>query len=90
MQLSHCSRTDCTSLNVHHLEKYFKSNNVDNKVCHPRCAYQNYSRSVMEGIAVNNTTIFVIYNNVSTTCFGHFITDHHQVGYNVRETIYLL
>jgi hypothetical protein len=31
----------------------------------------NYSRSVMEGTAVNNRTIFVIYNNVSTTCFGH-------------------
>ena len=28
MQLSHCSRIDCTSSNVHHLEKYFKSNNV--------------------------------------------------------------
>jgi hypothetical protein len=27
----------------------------------PRCVYQNYSRSLMEGIAVNNTTIFVIY-----------------------------
>ena len=28
MQLSHCSRTDCTSLKVHHIAKYFRSNNV--------------------------------------------------------------
>ena len=34
------------------------------KVCHPRCVYQNYSRSMMGGIAVNNTTIFVIYDIV--------------------------
>jgi hypothetical protein len=39
-----------------------------------------YSRSMTEGIAVNKTTIFVIYNNVSTTCFGHFLSGHHQVG----------
>ena len=39
-----------------------------------------YSRSMMEGIAVNNTTIFVIHNIVSTTRFGHFLTSHHQVG----------
>ena len=57
---------------------------VNLKECHPHCVYQNYSRSVMEGIAVNNTTIFVIYNNVSTTCFGDFPTGHHHVGYNVR------
>jgi hypothetical protein len=37
---------------------------------------------MIEGIAVNNTTIFVIYNNVST-CFGNFLTGHHQVGYNI-------
>jgi hypothetical protein len=30
------------------------------KVCHPRCVYQNYSRSMMEGIEVNNTTIFFL------------------------------
>ena len=35
---------------------------------------------MMVGIAINNTTIFVIYNIVSTTCFGHFLTGHHQVG----------
>jgi hypothetical protein len=46
------------------------------------------SRLMMEGIAVNNTTIFVMYNNVSTTRFGHFLTGHHQVEYNVRGTIH--
>jgi hypothetical protein len=56
----------------------------------PSGTTENYSRSMMEGIAVNNTTIIVIYNNVSTTCFGHFLTGHHQVGYNVRGTIYLI
>ena len=35
---------------------------------------------MMAGIAVNNTTIFVIYNIVSTTGFGHFLTGHHQAG----------
>jgi hypothetical protein len=54
-------------------------------VCVCGCAFTKpYSRSMMEGIVVNNTTIFVIYNKVSTTCFGHFLTDHHQVGYNVN------
>ena len=31
-----------------------------------------------------------MYNSVPTTCFGCFLTGHHQVGYNVGGTIYLL
>jgi len=30
-----------------------------------------------------------MYNSVPTTCFGRFITGHHQVGYNVGGTTYL-
>jgi len=30
-----------------------------------------------------------MYNSVPTTCFGHFLTGHLQVGYNVGGTIYL-
>ena len=26
-----------------------------------------------------------MYNSVQTTSFGHFLTGHHQVGYNVGE-----
>ena len=31
-----------------------------------------------------------MYNSVPTTCFGRFLTGHHQVGYNVGGTTYLL
>jgi len=31
-----------------------------------------------------------MYNSVPTTCFGRFLTGHHQVEYNVGGTIYLL
>ena len=43
-----------------------------------------------QGIAVKKYNYICMYNNISTTCLGHFITGHHQVGYNVRGTIYLL
>jgi len=39
-------------------------------------------------ISINYTTC--MYNNVPITCFGRFLTGHHQVGYNVGGTIYLL
>jgi len=31
-----------------------------------------------------------MYNSVPTTRFGRFLIGHHQVGYNVRGTTYLL
>ena len=31
------------------------------KECHPRCVYQNYSRSKIREVAVKNTTIFVYF-----------------------------
>ena len=31
-----------------------------------------------------------MYNSVPNTCFGRFLTGHHQVGYNFGGTIYLL
>ena len=31
-----------------------------------------------------------MYNSVPTICFGCFLTGHHQVGYNVGGTTYLL
>ena len=31
-----------------------------------------------------------MYNSAPTICFGRFLTGHHQVGYNVGGTVYLL
>ena len=31
-----------------------------------------------------------MYNSLPTICFGRFRTGHHQVGYNVGGTTYLL
>jgi len=44
------------------------------KECHPRCVYQNYSRSKIREVAVKNTTIFVgtiIYQLHVSALIGH-------------------
>jgi len=37
----------------------------------------------MQGHDRHNTTIFSIIHTMSTTCFGQYYFDRHQVGYNM-------
>jgi len=53
------------------------------KECHPRCVYQNYSRSKIREVAVKNTTMFVgtiIYQLHVSALVGHL-----QVGIRQRK-----
>ena len=58
------------------------------KECHPRCVYQNYSRSKIREVAVKNTTIFVgtiIYQLHVSAWIGHL-----QVGIQRQRKISII
>ena len=47
-----------------------------------------YIRTTVYQRSTNNSqkhNYICMYNSVQTTSFGHFLTGHHQVGYNVGE-----
>ena len=69
------------------------------KECHPRCVYQNYSRSKSREVAVKNTTIFVgtiIYQLHVSALIGHLqVGIQHQskisiisIGMGGRDLVY--
>ena len=55
------------------------------KECHPRCIYQNYSRSKIREVAVKKHNYICRYNNLPTTCFGH---DRPSSGWDTSEEKY--
>jgi len=38
-----------------------------------------------QGIAVKKHNYICVYNDVPTTCFGRFLTGHHQVGIQCQK-----
>ena len=48
----------------------------------------DYKETIMHGHDRHNTSILTIIHNMSTTCFGQYYFDHHQVGYNYRRKLH--